>query len=650
MRWCWLVMLVGFGCSEKPYDEWVVFEGEKFSVQTLSPVYNVNDAGVGDLNNDGVLDLWTTNHSSYQWVELSPTDVGVATGAADIGLSQDVSSPGFEYGYPGDTATSAISVYADRTSIVVKTAPSSQYSSVTGRVQIPWFTEVQSHGAAIITINDCEPKKFCLDADFALSPNSSIELEPSPAPSDGFPIRVSFSEEISLDDIGIGRRGHSPEMHSVELKLRDRHGLAMADVMGTAEPEMFVSRGGARGHLLTVDRDARDELFRWTGERYVDEIVSTGIEKKGCPGRKVSWVDIDFDGDLDLYQVCGRAAGAQSEALNRLYVQKERGHFEELAAEFGLALPGSGTFAFVPDVDQQIVLVWSNEQGIELLRYNSASQRYESKWAAEVPGSSDDKLTVGDIDADGNPEVVRISKNGNYWLDKLFSTPELHKIVHPEDSGSLDGSIVDIDADGQPEIFFIPQGFYSALEDRWWPISNLEYETRSPLRRVRSNWVDLDDDGDLDLWMLAEGVFTAPRSARELNQTLPRVLQHTYQRIVELAMGRLDWHSRQWHAAKILNSESSKHTTVQLKIVGPPENSGAIGALVKIYRTDGTRQASVVGATDGSRFSQSHFRLYFGMGDMAIIKAIEVFYPDGEIVRIEGLRTERLIEVSHPRV
>jgi hypothetical protein len=110
-------------------------------------------------------------------------------------------------------------------------------------------------------------------------------------------------------------------------------GLAVGDTDGDGRPDLFLCRphGGCR-------------LYRNLGDfRFEDVTRAAGLEEE-CWAIGASFVDIDNDGDLDLY-VCA------FEAPNRLYINRGDGTFEERAGAMGLAFAGRSTQMAFADVD-----------------------------------------------------------------------------------------------------------------------------------------------------------------------------------------------------------------------------------------------------------------------------------------------------------
>ena len=619
-----------------------------YKVAMSAPIYNLNDAGVGDLNADGTHELWTTNHSSYQWIRQFSTNRELS--AREIQLPQDARYPGIEYGGEYKPLSSAMQIHTLRSSLVLRNTLDTQSKLFQGTIEIPWESEITNKRQALVEQRACQPEP-CFLGDFQVQPGGELQVTPIPAPSDGFPINVSLAESIDLSLVAVGRDGIQPDTHNVRFALRDRHAIAQADVLGDSKPEFFVSRGGARGRLDDVDPGASDELFVIGQDGFIDRLHNSGIMKEGCPGRAARWIDVDLDGDLDLYQVCGRADQANGNAANRLYVQIERGMFTEQAADYGLALAGSGQFGWLPTTSGTAIFLWVTAQSIELYTQAAPGERFERYWSTSATLTPSVSLSFLDIDFDAEQEVLIASEKKNLLLDGLPLEPNVVSLAElggPQ--ASVEGEMGDFNADGQPDVFLVPQGLYTFTSDGQLEAQpGLTISSPKPIRSARSNWLDIDGDGDLDLWLAVKDPYLAPGRLRSLRNASPSWLQSVLVATTEGLLGPLDWHDRQWHSVLLLQ-ENSESDLLQIDVVGTKFNSHAIGTTVSVSTSASRTQSQVVGVADGSRFSQTHYRRYFGIDATDPIIKVTAVFSDGAIAEVMNPPTQRVLRIEHPDI
>ena len=135
------------------------------------------------------------------------------------------------------------------------------------------------------------------------------------------------------------------------------------------------------------------------------------------------------------------------------------------------------------------------------------------------------------------------------------------------------------------------------------------------------------------MWLVVKDPYLAPGRLRALSNASPGWLQAAVVATTEGLLGPLDWHDRQWHSVLLLQ-ENSTGNLLEIDVIGPKFNSFAIGATVAVSAGDLPTQSQVVGVADGSRFSQTHYRRYFGIGGADQINKVTVLFADGAVVEV----------------
>jgi len=112
-------------------------------------------------------------------------------------------------------------------------------------------------------------------------------------------------------------------------------GVCIGDYDGDESPDIYL-----------VGQVGPNKLFRQTATmRFEDVTEQAGVAGGGAWGAGATFVDIDNDGDLDLY-VCNY------DAPNLLYVNQGDGTFRESAAAYGLDFTGASIMAAFADIDR----------------------------------------------------------------------------------------------------------------------------------------------------------------------------------------------------------------------------------------------------------------------------------------------------------
>ncbi len=84
---------------------------------------------------------------------------------------------------------------------------------------------------------------------------------------------------------------------------------------------------------------------------------------------------------------------------------------------------------------------------------------------------------------------------------------------------------------------------------------------------------------------------------------------------------------------------------LEVDLRGPAGNAQAIGARLQL-RCGTDRQFGFPGQYDDSRYSQGHYRLYFGLGECTRVQEATVRWPDGTRQRFGPLRVDRVVRLT----
>ena len=272
-----------------------------------------------------------------------------------------------------------------------------------------------------------------------------IESSPLPPRAELADNRKLF-EALGADHTGIdfGLHWDDPAHYLKEfIFLNPAGGICVGDYDADGLPDIYVTSpsGGNR-------------LYRNLGDcRFDDATSAAGVADESFWGTGASFVDIDNDGDLDLY-ACGYTRA------NKLYINDGHGKFTDRAAEFGLAYNGGSMMMSFADID--------NDGDLD---------GYLATTAVAPPPGTQFRVNYIPRESDGKEIPVVIPELREYW--EVLITPGDR--VRRVESGQYDHLFRN---DGGK---FVDVSEASGIEGAYFTLS--------------ATWFDYDADGDADLYV-----------------------------------------------------------------------------------------------------------------------------------------------------
>lgn len=628
-------------------------EGKWFSAQTppIRSIPHIFDLGIVDADSDGLLDVFTSNHNYRQVLLLANAQGGHRDVLTEWGLDQNLDFPGWEQSFTAPVIDQpGLYIYWLGEALTLRTHGLEASESLTGTLRM--FSKIDigqnngfRHTQKEAKVSDSPIPQTIVE--FSVQGNGQLELSPL---SRGVPTDLEINPDFPLFKIFTGNQKASPAEHAFSPFLRDRHGLAWADINADGHLDSYVSRGGVGGMIrklpLALRERIQDELFMSQDKsHFLDVARKMEIEKKDCSGRHVEWVDFDHDGRLDLFVNCQDRGKSEGIFPKQLWRRLPDGRFQDVAVEAGLGLPDRELIDFVwmdVDGDGDVDLLTSEDKGFFLHRNDAGKFTSEKIFRpdfvradiADLKGEVnnywrfDGKLTVADFDADGDLDVFSSSKRGNTLLINEGAT---FRRVVPVSIGLPSNSLlaiwVDYDNDGLTDLFTVPGGLYRQASNGHFQATRLLVLPQKKYQSAIGHWYDRDNDGKRDLLL-----------ALNENPSLWRWWQKPFK-------NDDDKHAWTLHS---LRNVGANNNWLQIKVDGPAGNRQAIGAKVRVTTADGT-QLQEVGINDSSFFSQGHYRLYYGLGPHESASQVSVRWSDGQVQELAGVAANRLLVIDYPR-
>jgi hypothetical protein len=619
----------------------------------LTEAHKIMDVGIVDANGDNLLDIYTSNHNFRQVLLIADGEGGYRDVLDEWGLQHSEEFPGVELSYLEPTVDRAgLYIYwlgrggneALGHNVIVRAHKGKELGNWEGRLTINASVELDRNEGFDFEIGPQSSPRSETTVKFSTDQDALLSLKLT---TWGLPIHFDLEGDISPSQVYVGNQKVAPQSTSFTMALQDRHGLAWIDYNGDGKLDVFTNRGALGGALKeypeSIQLSIEDAFFVSGGQGAHKHMSSElGFLKNGCSGRHIKWVDFDRDGLLDLYINCQDRGRVEKEFPKQLYRQNSDGQFVDVATDVGLAITDHQVIDFAwldADTDGDTDLLTTTDQGFFLYRNDAAqfSREFIGRGAfvrADRPGlkyvtsdywNFDGKLTVADFDADGDLDAFSVSKEGSALL---VNDGGEYSVLDPLSVGlpakGVGGNWVDYDNDGLSDFHAVPEGLFRQRRDKRFEATGLLALPSHRYLGAVSNWADLDNDGARDVvivlnenptfWRWWEKPFKTPRDVFR------------------------------WDFLSYRNVGADNHW-LELRLEGRPGNREAIGAQVSVITPDG-QQVMEVGSSEGSFFSQGHYRLYFGLGTHAQADTVRIRWPDGRVQEMHDVAGDTLLLVE----
>lgn len=428
---------------------------------------------------------------------------------------------------------------------------------------------------------------------------------------------------------------------------------------------------------LYVTNYGPNVLLRNDGGRFIDVTRDAGVGDDGFSAG-CAWADYDRDGDLDLY-VCSyvefemnTAADARMSRQNdtetpytlnpssyppvpnRLYRNNGDGTFSDVAGTLGVADEDGrslGVMWIDLDLDGWVDLYVANDVSSNAAFYNNRDGTFSN--VGPQYGIADYRGAMGlaadDFQRDGDLDLLV-----THWVaqENAFYVNMRNQPGRPA-ADSSDGTVP-------------PTLFYFDSADRYGL-------GQSSLDMVgwATGFIDFDNDGWSDLWVVNGSTLEMPRDNRRLRPQ-PMLLysqrpdtgffpvaDETCPKLREPCVGRggaqfdID-HDGRWDLlvsrfgdTPLLfhNVSASTNNWLDMRLRQTGGNTQAIGAIVRVTAGGWTRAAQV--GAGPSYLSQHSDTLHFGLGDASMVETVEIRWPDGVIETHEQVEANQRVEWVH---
>ena len=453
----------------------------------------------------------------------------------------------------------------------------------------------------------------------------------------------------------------------------DSRSVNWVDVNGDGYIDCFISNGPQAGQ--------NNMLYLNDTKGNFTAVVDDPIVMDKAPSDGASFADIDNDGDLDAFVVNWYNKN------NLAYINDGTGQFTQVTEGLWVNHFGYSETASYGDYnnDGLVDLYVTNSAG-NLKNFLYKNLGGDSMEAIEgispvTDAFSSRNASWTDIDGDGDLDLYVTNENGEqenlYRNDGGGAFEKLTGLVISTDGfNTMSSSWGDIDNDGDLDLFLANDGSKNQLfrNDGDFVFTRILTTdiSKNNARSFSSAWTDIDNDGDLDLFVtnaFQNGVRL--KNLLYLNDGTGHLTEVTDEIVVTdtgwsygCAFGDYDNDGFQDLAVAttrfggsddadyLYHNNGNENHWILLSLEGTTSNTSAIGAKVRlksVVHDTATWQMREVSA-QSAYCSQNDLRVHFGIGDATVIDSIVIEWPSGIKQYFTGILPDQILDIKEELV
>ncbi|SFW77754.1 FG-GAP-like repeat-containing protein [Chitinophaga sancti] len=429
------------------------------------------------------------------------------------------------------------------------------------------------------------------------------------------------------------------------------------DVNNDGYDDLFVPDRRSNFPCLLYLNDKKGGFARHTANSFVKD---TAISMAG------SWVDADNDGDLDLLVI------NNTRKPNAFYVNNNGTLVRNNDLPFVKNVSYYHGAAFADyDKDGKADLFLCNyfPTRYNELYHSTGSGGYEKELDDVIPMQANQSVgpTWADYDADGYPDLF--VPNGNGYKNSLFHNEGNGKFSRVDNAVSNDGGQSvgscwgDIDNDGDLDLFVTnanSKGNFLYINNGG---GNFTKVVNSVVVKDKGTshgcgFADIDNDGDQDLYVAndSNGSFLYLNDGKgNFTRKTDELPAFNFGKAMGTAWsdydndGDLDLFVST-HSGQVngfFTNNGNSNAWLEIKLTGTVSNKSAVGADVFV-KANNIWQMREVNSQSGFG-GQNSYKQHFGLGKATTVDSIMVKWPGGIIQYIVNVAPRQIIQVTEPQ-
>lgn len=448
----------------------------------------------------------------------------------------------------------------------------------------------------------------------------------------------------------------------------DSRSVNWVDINNDGFVDCFISNGPSGGqHNTMFINDAAGGFVL---------LEDDPIGSDGEPSDGATFADIDNDGDVDAFVV------NWYNRHNLAYVNDGSGHFTRVTQGQWVTNSGFSETAAFGDYDDDglVDLYVTNSDGISrnFLYRNQDGISFEriGDGAMGTDQSASRNVNWMDIDADGDLDLFvtnessqkeQLYRNDGGGVFESVTTTALTSGTF----STMSSSWADMDNDGDLDVFLATNGSRNQLyrndgNMNFTPLSDSDV-TKNITRSFSSAWADIDNDGDLDLF-----VTNAFGSGRLKNNMYINDGQGGFTEVTEgaevtddgwsygCAFGDYDndgfqdlavattRYGGEDEANYLYHNEGNDHHWIMFSLEGSVSNRSAIGAIVRVkafLNGEDVWQMREI-SSQSAYCSQNDMRPHFGLADAVMVDSVIIEWPSGIVQYMTDVQANQIFPVK----